>query len=115
MSLDPFLLLCQAHGVPVPLTEVSFHPDRKWRFDYCWREARVALERDGGIWTQGRHTRGRGFEADAEKCAEATLAGWRVFRASPRQLEDGTALRWLHRALARDTGTNQRGSPGAAD
>lgn len=59
----------------------------------------VALEREGGVWTRGRHTRGKGFEADAIKYAEAALKGWTVFRASPQQIVNGTVLGWLQRAL----------------
>jgi hypothetical protein len=99
MSLDPFVLLCQAHGLPRPETEIAFHDVRKWRFDYGWKVQRVALECEGGLWTRGRHVRARGFEHDCVKYAEAVLAGWKVFRASPRQLEDGTAIEWLRRAL----------------
>jgi hypothetical protein len=98
-GLDPFLLLCRAHRVPVPEREVTFHPVRKWRFDYAWRTARVALEQDGGLWTSGRHVRGRGVEADNEKFAAAVLCGWRVFRASPEQIQNGQALGWVRQAL----------------
>jgi hypothetical protein len=92
-------LLCRAHALPEPDCEVRFHPERLWRFDYAWPLHRVALEREGGIWVQGRHSRGVGMEADMVKYAEATLLGWRVFRASPQQIQDGTVLVWLQRAL----------------
>ena len=95
---DPFVALCDAHGLQAPEREWRFAPPRRWRFDYSWPGLWVAVEQEGGVWTAGRHTRGHGFEADCVKYAEATLRGWRVFRASPRQMRDGTVLAWLRRA-----------------
>ena len=102
---DPFLLLCQAHGLEIPVCELAFHANRKWRFDYAWPFERLALEQEGGInlARPGRHTRPRGFADDCQKYAEAVLGGWRVLRATPLQMRDGTALGWVERALGRET------------
>jgi len=54
-------VLAQLVGLPDPITELVFHPKRKWRFDYAWEEQKLALEIHGGIHSGGRHTRGRGF------------------------------------------------------
>jgi hypothetical protein len=43
----------------------------------------VLIELKGGIWVNGQHNRAVGFNADMEKCLEAGLAGWRVFRFGP--------------------------------
>jgi hypothetical protein len=96
---DPVTLLCRAHGLPEPKREVRFHDERLWRFDWAWIPEFVALEQEGGLWVQGRHSRASGFEADCVKYAEALLLGWVVFRASPKQIQDGTVLSWLQRAL----------------
>jgi hypothetical protein len=96
---DPVVLLCRAHGLPEPTREVRFHPERLWRFDWGWENWLVALEQEGGLWVRGRHSRASGFEADCIKYAEAMLLGWVVFRASPKQIQDGTVLSWLQRAL----------------
>ena len=42
--------------------EYRFHPTRKWRLDW-FHESGVGVEIEGGIWTKGRHTRGKGFLA----------------------------------------------------
>lgn len=78
-------------GIPTPKPEYRFHPTRKWRFDYAWpfvngKEAKIALEIEGGIWSGGRHTRGRGYIDDMEKYNEAARLGWRVFRFQPKDL-----------------------------
>ena len=81
--------LCKTHGITTPVAELRFHPVRKWRFDFAWPEALVALEVDGGVWTQGRHTRGLGVLGDHEKLNAAAVLGWRVIRCTPSTLADG--------------------------
>jgi hypothetical protein len=81
------------------VTEYRFHPTRKWRFDWAWPDRMVALEIEGGAWTGGRHTRGKGFVADMEKYNAAALAGWRVLRVTPQQVKSGEAGRLVRLAL----------------
>ena len=90
--IDTFILLCRAHCLPEPTTEYRFQPPRRWRFDYAWPHYLVAVEREGGVWTQGRHTRGKGYLGDLAKYNAAALAGWKVLRYTPEQLEDGCAI-----------------------
>ena len=73
-------------GLPMPVTEHRFHPSRKWRFDYAWPDAKVALEVEGGVWTGGRHTSSAGFLKDIEKYNAAARLGWRVLRCTPKTL-----------------------------
>ncbi len=75
-----------AQGLPAPVTELVFHPTRKWRFDYAWPAFKVALEVEGGVWTGGRHTRGSGFVKDLEKYNAAACLGWRIIRVTPTDL-----------------------------
>jgi len=70
-----------------PVREHVFHDDRGWRLDFAWPSRRVAVEMQGGTWTQGRHTRGQGYEDDCEKLAEAQLLGWIVFYVTRGMLE----------------------------
>ena len=70
-----------------PLTrEHRFAPPRRWRLDFAHLPTRVAVECEGGVWTGGRHVRGRGFEADAEKYNAAASMGWAVFRLTSGML-----------------------------
>jgi very-short-patch-repair endonuclease len=92
---------CQLSGLPVPVAEFRFHPTRKWRFDWAFAARSVAVEVEGGAFTQGRHTRGAGFEKDLEKYAEAAILGWAILRVTPRMVADGRALGYVARLLER--------------
>ena len=86
-------------GCPEPVREFRFHPKRRWKFDFCWPEAMVAVEVEGGIWSGGRHTSGKGFQNDCEKYAEALLLGWRVLRVTGDQVKSGKAGEWTVKLL----------------
>lgn len=96
---DAFTLLCRRELHQDCVKEHRFHPKRKWRFDYAFPQAKVALEVEGGVWTQGRHTRPQGFLNDLEKYNTATLLGWRVLRTTPEQLYTTATLRMLNTAI----------------
>lgn len=97
--MDAFLLLLRAHQLPQPQTEFRFAPPRRWRFDYAFVSQLVAVECEGGAFSGGRHTRGKGFLNDMEKYNAATLAGWSVFRFTPQQLASGEAMATLKEVL----------------
>ena len=97
--LYPLVNLCRGAGLPEPVPEYTFAKPRRWRFDYAWPLVKLALEVDGGVWTQGRHTRGAGKIADMEKLSEAAILGWRVLYAVPDDLRNGVALGRVMRAL----------------
>ncbi len=95
-----FRSLCKRERVPEPVREHPFaRPDRDWRFDFAWLEHRVALECDGGVWTGGRHTRGKGFLGDMEKLNAAASRGWLVFRCTPQTLDSLTTVHMIRHAL----------------
>jgi hypothetical protein len=73
--------------------EYKFHAGRRWRFDRANIEKKIAFEFEGGIYSGGRHTRGKGFEGDCEKYNAATAMGWRVFRYTRKMLESGQAIK----------------------
>lgn len=75
----------QLHGLS-PETEYRFDPKRRWRFDFAWPTHLLALEVEGAVWTNGRHTRGSGFIKDMEKYNRAAVLGWRVLRTTPSEL-----------------------------
>lgn len=74
-----FLWYCKAYRLK-PEREYRFHSTRRWRFDFAWPLAQVAVELEGGSWVGGAHTRGAGFAKDCEKYNAATEMGWRIIR-----------------------------------
>jgi hypothetical protein len=83
---EHFALMLKAHGVEKNFVrEYRFCPERKFRFDFCDPLHRVACEIEGGVWVQGRHTRGAGYAKDAEKYNLATFLGWKVFHYTSRK------------------------------
>ncbi len=88
---------CESRGFPKPVTEYKFHPVRRWRFDFAFPDWLIAIEVDGGVFIQGGHTRGKGYENDREKDGEATAMGWRVLRVSTGQLKKGLCFPWLEK------------------
>lgn len=73
--------------------------DRDWRFDFAFPDAMLAVEVEGGAWTNGRHTRGAGFAGDCDKYNAATMLGWRVLRFLPAKVYSGEALAMIQEAL----------------
>lgn len=78
--------------IPAVTREYRFHEERKWRFDFAWPEWKIAVEIEGGTFSQGRHTRGVGFADDCRKYNSAALLGWRLFRFTTGQVKAGYAI-----------------------
>ena len=97
--LYPLITLCRSMKIAEPIPEYRFHPQRKWRADYCWPAHMLMLEVNGGVWTQGRHTRGQGAIDDMAKLSEAAILGYRVLYCTPEQMHNGIALDRVIRAL----------------
>jgi len=65
---------------------------KDWRFDFAWPEIKLAVEVEGGIFVNGRHSRGAGFEGDCIKYGEAMKLGWNVYRCTGGMIKSGNAL-----------------------
>ena len=94
-----FPLACRAIGQPEPVPEYRFHPTRRWRFDWCWPNERLALEVQGGLFVQGRHSRGAALLKEHEKLNAAAALGFRVLFVTPKQIANGEALTVVEAAL----------------
>jgi hypothetical protein len=82
-------------SIPEPVEEYVFHKGRKFRFDYCWPKYMIALEKEGGTFTYGRHSRPMGYRKDLEKYNQAAFDGWTVFRFTPEDFRNGKAGTFL--------------------
>lgn len=92
------MMLIRQEGLPLPVREYRFC-ERRWRFDFAWPDERLAVEVEGGSWTQGRHTRGNGFRRDCIKYNRAAMDGWTVLRFTGDQVTNGMALEAIRRVL----------------
>ena len=92
----------KAEKLPEPEREYKFHSKRRWRFDFAWPEKMIAVEVEGGIWTNGRHTRGKGFENDCIKYGEAACLGWILYRCTGNMIQKGDAIKTIKRLLKGD-------------
>lgn len=86
-----FALHCRVEKLN-PVREYRFHHERMWRFDFAFIEQKIAVEIEGGVYSFGRHSRGKGNEADMDKYNQATILGWRVLRYSTGMAMSGQAI-----------------------
>ena len=88
---EMFALHIKAHKLPAPVREYRFC-ERRWRVDFCWPDAKLAVEIEGGAWSAGRHTRGVGFIADMKKYNRLSLLGWVLLRYDGGAVKSGEAI-----------------------
>jgi very-short-patch-repair endonuclease len=69
---------------------------RQWSSDFAWIPQRVIVECEGGVYTQGRHTRGAGYSEDCDKYNAGTLAGWKILRFTTAHLTPKEISNTLH-------------------
>ncbi len=96
---DLFTRLCAKELAVECVKEYRFFKSRRWRFDYAIPSHKIAIEVEGGVWTQGRHTRPKGYLGDIEKYNTATLCGWRVFRTTPQKVLSNMFISLLKSAI----------------
>ena len=92
-------------SVPTPTREYRFAwaaMKRGWRMDFAWPELMIGVEVDGGSWSGGRHTRGKGFAEDCVKFNAATLLGYRVLHFTGDQIRSGYALETIEALIAQE-------------
>ncbi len=75
-----FEIYAKIGGLTIAAREFKFLDDRKFRFDFAWPDELVAVEIEGGTFSGGRHTRGKGFATDCEKYNLAVFHGWSILR-----------------------------------
>lgn len=72
-------------------TEYQFSK-RKFRFDFCCPASKVAIEIQGGTWSTGGHSTGKGIASDYEKINLAQYLGWQVFLLTSDTYQDEAVL-----------------------
>ena len=89
---DLFASQLDAAGLGGYVREFQAIPGRKFRFDFCFREARLLIEINGGTYNGGSHGRGVGINRDYEKHNLAVINNWRVLSFDTKQVKSGAAL-----------------------
>lgn len=86
-------------GVTFLYDSFHFHPSRNYRADFAIPQKKpwLIIECDGGTFMKGGggHNRGKDYENDRERDAEALLLGFTVLRVTPRQILEGKAISWI--------------------
>lgn len=81
-------------------SEYEFHPDRKFRFDYCIPSIKVGIEIHGGAYLRGSVRHGAhhtpvGRKRDMIKMREANALGWIVGEFDYDDIENFEVIKWL--------------------
>jgi very-short-patch-repair endonuclease len=102
----------KAAGLPVPARQMQIIPARRFRWDFAWPSALLAVEVQGGLYSGGAHVRAWGVTRDAEKNNLVVLAGWRVLYFTSEAVRSGRALSVLETALKTHPGRTRKGQDG---
>lgn len=94
-----FVKECAQRELPEPVFEHRFDAVRRWRIDIAWPAYRVALEVQGGLFVQGRHTRGAALLKEHEKLNALAAADWVVFYRIPQNLFNPDTFVMLAQAI----------------
>lgn len=102
VSKGEALLENHLNALKIPSTkEFRFHPDRKWQADFRIDDMPILVEVEGGVFSNGRHTRGEGYTKDCEKYSAAAVNGWYVIRGTTEQIKDGLVIQWIEKLIER--------------
>jgi len=80
-------LILLANKLPFVM-EYQGIPDRKFRFDFCIVDLKVAIEYEGIISSKARHTSITGYTNDCIKYNLAAINGWRILRYTALNYQD---------------------------
>lgn len=94
-----------SEGLPKPVFEFCFFEGRKWRFDICFPDHRVAIEVQGGLFANkkgvvGAHARGAALLKEYEKANYAAASGWLLLHAIPKDVATQEIVRLIRAAMA---------------
>ena len=81
------------------VAEHKFHDVRKWRIDFAIVDLKIGIEIEGGVWANGRHTRGKGFIDDMEKYNATVTLGWVILRFTPQDLNKITTFETVKKVV----------------
>ena len=96
---DTLAFQLDALGLTGFVREYQAIKGRKFRFDFAWIERKLLVEINGGTYTVGAHSTGKGIARDYEKNNLAQLAGWRCLAFDGKAVRSGEAVEVVRKAL----------------
>ena len=72
---------------------------RKFAWDFAFPDERLLVEINGGTYTVGAHSTGKGIARDYEKSNLAQLQGWRCLSFDGKAVRSGEAVEVVRKAL----------------
>jgi len=91
-------------GLPAPELQYRIVPGRQFRWDAAYVSKKVAIEVQGGVWSNGSHVRGSGVQRDCLKASMAAALGWRCLPVTREMIESGQAVELIAQALGLEAG-----------
>lgn len=85
---------------PAETWQHDYHAERRWAVDFAWPDQMLVVECEGGVFDGRAHGSVTGILRDIEKYNALTVAGWRVYRATQREINSGQALYDIERLLS---------------
>jgi very-short-patch-repair endonuclease len=100
---EMFSVQLKTLGVPSPVQQFKFVPDRKFSADFAWPDRMILVELEGGIWRRGggAHSHPSNILRDIEKQTLAAFHGYRVFRFWENDIKSWTAAKMMADVLSR--------------
>lgn len=86
-------------GLPLGVPQYRFVPGRQFRWDRAYPERMVAIEVQGGTWSQNGHARPSMIQRDCLKLSMGAALGWRVLPLTREMIESGQAVDLIRQAL----------------
>ena len=105
---DLFAMQLDSAGLTGYVREFRAIPGRKFRFDFCFREARLLIEINGGTYSKGAHSTGTGIARDYEKNNLAQIGGWRVLSFDTKMVKSGEALNVTEQILTNQSNKQEQ-------
>jgi len=96
---DTLAFQLDALGLTGFVREYQAIKGRKFRFDFAWIERKLLVEINGGTYTVGAHSTGKGIARDYEKNNLAQLQGWRCLAFDGKAVRSGEAVEVVRKAL----------------
>ena len=94
-----FAFQLNALGLADYVREYKAIEGRKFRWDFCFENARLLVEINGQTFARGGHSTGLGIRRDYEKNNLAQLAGWRCLMFDGEAVRSGEAVEVVRKAL----------------